>query len=162
MGLMIPRLTCKYRLISIEYDVAIVPDLKFVWDMITLLFISTIWPTNTLLYVGTHSNSIIVSALPGKKSIVVLNIIDQQGWCLMLVTDVGDEMCWRQLWDVGDSFGRFCHQHPLFFNISVWHQHPKIVSKIKSPTSTRDNIYVASLALESLMLVTVKERWWQK
>ena len=37
----------------------------------------------------------------------------------MLVTDVGDEMCWRQLWDVGDVFGRFCHQHPLSFNISV-------------------------------------------
>ena len=38
---------------------------------------------------------------------------------LMLVTDVGDEMCWRQLWDVGDGFGRFCHQHPLSFNINV-------------------------------------------
>ena len=25
----------------------------------------------------------------------------------MLVTDVGDKMCWRQLWDVGDGFGRF-------------------------------------------------------
>ena len=25
----------------------------------------------------------------------------------MLVTDVEDQMCWRQVWDVGDSFGRF-------------------------------------------------------
>ena len=43
----------------------------------------------------------------------------------MLVTDVGDEMCWRQLLDVGDDFGRFCHQYPLSFNISVGHQHSK-------------------------------------
>ena len=34
----------------------------------------------------------------------------------MLATDVGDEICWRQLWDVGDGFG---HQHPLSLNISV-------------------------------------------
>ena len=32
---------------------------------------------------------------------------------IMFVTDVGDEMCWRQVWDVGDGFRRFCHQHPL-------------------------------------------------
>ena len=51
----------------------------------------------------------------------------------MLVTDVGDEMCWWQLWDIGDGFDRFCHQHPLSFNISVGHQHPKIFNKIKSP-----------------------------
>ena len=41
--------------------------------------------------------------------------------------DVGDKICWWQLWDVGDGFGRFCHQHPLSF---------KIVTKIKPPTST--------------------------
>ena len=39
----------------------------------------------------------------------------------MSVTDVGDEMCWRQLLDVDDCFGRFRHQHPLSFNISVGH-----------------------------------------
>ena len=67
----------------------------------------------------------------------------------MLATDVGDEICWRQLWDVGDGFGRFCHQHPLSFSSSVGHQHPKdapiskfcyqhpkIVPNIKSSTST--------------------------
>ena len=43
----------------------------------------------------------------------------------MLVTDNGDEMCWRQFCYVGDGFGRFCHQHPLSFNISVGHQQPK-------------------------------------
>ena len=36
----------------------------------------------------------------------------------MLVTDVGNEMCWRQLRDVGDGFGRFRHQHPLSFHIA--------------------------------------------
>ena len=45
--------------------------------------------------------------------------------------DLGDgrwrqnDGCWRQFWDVGDGFGRFCHEHPLSFNISVAHQHPK-------------------------------------
>ena len=53
----------------------------------------------------------------------------------MLETDVGGEMCWRQLWDVGDGFDRFGHQLPLYFNISVG-QHPKDVinSEILSPT----------------------------
>ena len=49
----------------------------------------------------------------------------------MLVTDVGNEMCWWQLWDVGDAFDRFRHQHPLSFNISVGHEHPKIVTNIE-------------------------------
>ena len=25
----------------------------------------------------------------------------------MLVTDVGDSMCWWQVWEVGDTFGAF-------------------------------------------------------
>ena len=49
----------------------------------------------------------------------------------MLVTDIRDEMCWWQLWDAGDGFGRFCHQHPLSFNISVGQQHPKDVTNIE-------------------------------
>ena len=38
--------------------------------------------------------------------------------------DVGDE-CWRPnvLEDVGDSFGNFDHQHPLFFYIGVGHKY---------------------------------------
>ena len=65
----------------------------------------------------------------------------------MLVTDVGEEMCWRQLWDVGDDFGRFYHQHPLSFNISVGHQHPKVVTNIenRSPTSTFDQYVYKAL-----------------
>ena len=31
---------------------------------------------------------------------------------LVLVPDVGDELCWRQVWDV-IGFGYFCHQHLL-------------------------------------------------
>ena len=32
--------------------------------------------------------------------------------------DVGDEICWC-LWDVGDGFNHFGHQHPLSFYISI-------------------------------------------
>jgi len=45
---------------------------------------------------------------------------------LMLVTDVGDEMCWLQLWDDGDCFNAlkspFCHHH-------------EVISVTLSPTS---------------------------
>ena len=54
----------------------------------------------------------------------------------MLVTDVGDEMCWRQLLDVGDGFGYFDHQHQLSFYLNVWHQHSKDVTKIKILSET--------------------------
>ena len=33
----------------------------------------------------------------------------------MLVMDVGDEICWWQLKDVGDGFGHFDHQNPILF-----------------------------------------------
>ena len=37
----------------------------------------------------------------------------------MLVTDVGDEMCWWQVWDVGDRFKN--HQHnKKVANITQW------------------------------------------
>ena len=49
----------------------------------------------------------------------------------MLMTDVGDVMCWRQLWDHGDAFGRVRRQHSPSFNISVGHQHPKDVTNIE-------------------------------
>ena len=48
----------------------------------------------------------------------------------MLVTDVGDEMCWGQFEDVDDGFGHFGDQNPLSLNISVGHQHPKDFTKI--------------------------------
>ena len=63
-------------------------------------------------------------------------------WAIsMLVTDVGDEMCWRQLWDVDDGFRRFRHQHPLSFKISVGHQHPKDVTNIEILSLTSKNCH---------------------
>ena len=59
----------------------------------------------------------------------------------MLATDVGDEICWRQFWDVSDGFGRFGHQHPLSFSISVGHQHPKDVISIKTLSTTPENCH---------------------
>ena len=55
---------------------------------------------------------------------------------LMLLTDVGDEMCWWQLWVVGDGFGPFLHHHSLSFNIGFLHQHPEDDTNIEklSPT----------------------------
>ena len=55
-------------------------------------------------------------------------------------------MCWRQLCDVSDGFGRFCHQHPLTVYISFRHLRPKDVTNIEIPSPTIvTNIYVAEL-----------------
>ena len=48
----------------------------------------------------------------------------------MSVTEDGDEMCCRQLQDVGDGFGHFAHQHQLSFCFGIEHQHSKDVTKI--------------------------------
>ena len=65
--------------------------------------------------------------------------------------DVEDEMCWRQLWDFGDGFRCFRHQHPGCD--SVGSQHPKDVIDIEilSPTQKKivTNIYVANTDLYS-------------
>ena len=54
----------------------------------------------------------------------------------MLVTDVGDEMRWRQHKDVGDDFDHSPHQYPQYFSIDVGHQHSKVVTNIYlSPVS---------------------------
>ena len=55
--------------------------------------------------------------------------------------DVGDEMCWRQLWDIGDGFGRFVTNILYLFTLAsgtyiqkmsstskFCHQFPKIVT----------------------------------
>ena len=36
----------------------------------------------------------------------------------ILVTDVGDEVCWSHVWEVDDNYSRFSHQQPLYLNIS--------------------------------------------
>ena len=48
----------------------------------------------------------------------------------MSLTEDGDEMCCRQLKDVGDGFGHFAHQHQLSFCFGIEHQHSKDVTKI--------------------------------
>ena len=40
-------------------------------------------------------------------------IHNDDGSTSMLVTDVGDEMCWSKFQDVGDDFGHFGHQHRM-------------------------------------------------
>ena len=73
-----------------------------------------------------------------------------QGATSILVTDVGDEMCWRLFWDVGDvlaiSVTNILYLSTLSSGTNIQkmlptskfcHQHPKIVTNIKSPTSTR-------------------------
>ena len=74
----------------------------------------------------------------------------------MLVTDVGDKMCWRQLWGVGDGFGRFCHQHSLSFSISVGHQ-PKISDK--SRTNWVKNRRYITIKAGFLGQQNVSENW---
>ena len=49
----------------------------------------------------------------------------------MLVADVGDEMCWWQLWDVGGGFGHYGDKHPLSLHLSVKHQPSKDVTNIE-------------------------------
>ena len=52
--------------------VSMVPDFRLVCGMITLPSISIIWANKVWLYVGTHSKSIVASAFPGMKTLVVL------------------------------------------------------------------------------------------
>ena len=73
----------------------------------------------------------------------------------MFVTDVGDEICWRQHWDVGDGFGRFCHQHSLSFNNI----------EILSPTSKnchQDKVTNIDLSPTSMWPQTSHEPFWPR
>ena len=74
----------------------------------------------------------------------------------MLVTDVGDEMCWWQLQNIGDGFGVFDHQH-LLFHISIGHQHSKDVTNIHKslPTQSRQH----QVTVGDFMMVTDLRCW---
>ena len=78
---------------------------------------------------------------------VVLNVYLVGEITLMLVTDVGDEICWWRLSDSGDIFGHFGDQYRLFFTLALGtniqtmsptskfsHQHPQIVTNFNSST----------------------------
>ena len=70
----------------------------------------------------------------------------------MLVTDVGDKMCWRKLSDVGDSFSRFRHKHPLSFDISVGQQHLIDIINIEIPSPKPKNCH---------QHLCSRFRWWK-
>ena len=53
---------------------------------------------------------------------------------LMLLTDIGNKICWRQSWDFGDGFGRFRHQYPL--SLKIGYQHLKDVTSTQELSST--------------------------
>ena len=66
-----------------------------------------------------------------KKSMMMARFRYRAFWVTsMLVIDVGDEICWWQLYDVSDGFDHFGHQHPLSSYISVGHQYSKDVTNI--------------------------------
>ena len=63
----------------------------------------------------------------------------------VLVTDVGDEMCWWQVWDFSDGLGHFDHQHP--WSSSNLNSVSNIKKRhFKSPTS----LWVKTMVQESL------------
>ena len=93
----------------------------------------------------------------------------------MLVTDVGDEICWWQLQDDGDGFGLFGHQHPLSLCITSGnniqkmsptsnfrHQHPQIVINFKSPTSLSPKYHVHFFQFwkSVLILIVIPKNQW--
>ena len=47
--------------------------------------------------------------------------------------------CCQQPWDIGDEVGRFRDQHPLSFNMSIWHQNSKDVTNIEILSLTPSN-----------------------
>ena len=84
----------------------------------------------------------------------------------MLVTDIRGEMCWRQILDVGDKFGRFRHQHPISLIICVGQQHPEDVVNIEILSPTPENchqhqlvaiIYVANSVYSKLKIKSVNQ-----
>ena len=65
----------------------------------------------------------------------------------MLVTDVGDEMWWWKLLDVGDGFVHFGCQDTLFY-ISVGYQHSKDFTNIhKTSLTLSRNITMSPISL---------------
>ena len=75
-----------------------------------------------------------ITSAKGKNASEKIHIILAK---LMLVTDVGDKICCKQVLDVGDGFGHFGHQHTLFYQglnflINTQNCH---LSQMWSPTS---------------------------
>ena len=72
----------------------------------------------------------------------------------MLVTDVGDGMCWRKFWDVGDGFGCFCHQHPL----STWDVVNIEILSLTSKYCHQDKVTNIYVAINIIFILTLVKR----
>ena len=72
----------------------------------------------------------------------------------MLVTDDQNEICWRQIWDNEDHFGR--HQNPLSFIKSVLAPGTIVKNTCHQYRNSVTNIYV--VAIINLRLVE-KVKW---
>ena len=68
----------------------------------------------------------------------------------MLVTDVGDEMCWRRLWDAGDGFGRFRHQHPLSRALTSKRCHQHKVTNINLSSRSNEDRQIEPNCLDKI------------
>ena len=88
----------------------------------------------------------------------------------MLVTDVGDEMCWWQLSDEDDGFGHFSHKNHFSLNSSAKNQHSKDVTEILSTAvNYRHQLSVTNITMsprslsqwKDLLSFTVLRCWWQ-
>ena len=49
----------------------------------------------------------------------------------MLMTDVGDEMCWLQLYDVCDNFDLYGNQDPIYYSFGPKHSNDVTSIEIK-------------------------------
>ena len=68
-----------------------------------------------------------------------------QGWVTsMLVTDVGDQMCWWQVWDVGDRF------RMLLIDLIHWENHQH--NEKKSPTQWFCQQHLKSVTIKSVTI----------
>ena len=132
---------CHYCISNAAYGVEILIYWVFKYSREQFKFISLyrwIYFTHEKIAIWLRSRSFITVNI---NFIVYSGKVETLRATSMLVTDVGDEMCWRQLWDVGDGFVRFCYQHSLSLNISVGYQQPKDVTNIENLTLTSKNCH---------------------
>ena len=82
-----------------------------------------------------------------------LNWDTSTGWVTsMLTTDVADEMCWWQLWDVDDGFGYFGNQYLVSFNIST------NIEKMSPTCENRHQLWVIKITMSPTSLSPLNYR----
>ena len=87
------------------------------WEYLTLRIFGY-WESGSVQAVSNRLEKIILFVVQNISCSFYLNPATS-----ILVTDNGDELSSRQLWDVGDCSRRFRHQHPLYFNKSVEYEY---------------------------------------